>query len=226
MTLAPIPEHVKSVADAAFTLILSSLRRIPHLDKIARSGDWNGDKFVRFVHDACGKRLGIIGLGRIGTEVARRAGGFDMEIVYHDVVRKKDLEKNLDVRYLSLEELLSSSDIVSVHVPLTPQARHMIGNRELTTMKKEAFVINTARGAIIDEHALYQALKSGKIRGAGLDVLEEEPSSSDNPLLKLVNVVLTPHAAASYEDLRAMSMTVCERTGPGVQAMSLQKLTK
>jgi len=210
VTLTPIPEHVRSVADAAFTLILSSLRRIPQLDKIARSGDWSGDKFVTFVHDAYGKRLGIIGLGRIGTEVARRARGFDMEIVYYDIVRKEDLEKNLDVRYLSLEELLTSSDIVSVHIPLTPQTRHMIGNRELATMKKEAFLINTARGAIIDEHALYEALKSGKIRGAGLDVLEEEPPSSDNPLLKLENVVLTPHAAASYEDLRAMSMTVCE----------------
>ena len=133
-----------------------------------------------------------------------------MDIVYYDIARKEDLEKSLGVRYLSLDELLSSSDIVTVHVPLTPETRHMIANKELATMKNEAFLINTARGALIDEQALYWALTNGKLGGAGLDVLEEEPPSPDNPLLKLQNVVLTPHASASYEDLRAMSITVCE----------------
>lgn len=210
ITLAPIPEHVKSVADGTFTLILSSLRRIPQLDKIARSGSWGGDKFVRFVHDAFGKRLGIVGLGKIGTEVARRAKGFDMDVVYYDVVRKEDVEKSLGVRYLSLGELLSSSDIVSINVALTPQTRHMMGEKELAMMKEGAFLVNTSRGAVIDEQALYRALKSGKLGGAGLDVMEREPPSPDNPLLKLENVVLTPHAAGSYEDARAMTMTNCE----------------
>jgi D-3-phosphoglycerate dehydrogenase len=210
VTLAPIPEHVKSIADATFTLILSSLRRIPQLDRIARSGDWSGGKFIRFVHDAYGKRLGIIGLGKIGTEVAKRAKGFDMDIVYYDIVRKEDLEKSLGVRYLSLDELLSSSDIVTLHVALTPQTRHMISDREFALMKDGAFLINTSRGAVIDEQALYRALKSGKLAGAGLDVMEQEPPSPDNPLLKLENLVITPHASPSYEDARAMTMTVCE----------------
>jgi phosphoglycerate dehydrogenase-like enzyme len=210
ITLAPIPEHVKSVADGTFTLILSSLRRIPQLDKIARSGNWSGDKFVRFVHDAFGKRLGIVGLGKIGTEVAKRAKGFDMDVVYYDIARKEDVERSLGVRHLNLEELLSTSDIVSINVALTPQTRHMIGEREFAMMKNGAFLVNTSRGQVIDERALCTALKNGKLGGAGLDVMEQEPPLLDNPLLKLENVVLTPHAATSYEDARAMTMTNCQ----------------
>lgn len=210
VTLAPIPEHTKSVADATFTLILSLLRSVPMLDRIARSDDWGGERYIRVVHDAYEKRLGIIGLGKIGTEVARRARGFDMDVVYNDIVRKEDLEKSVGARYLSLEELLRSSDIVSINAALTPQTRHMIGETEFAMMKDGAFLVNTARGAIIDERALYRALKSRKLGGAGLDVMEQEPPSPDNPLLKLENVVLTPHAAASYEDHKAMTMTVCE----------------
>ncbi|MGA2240333.1 MAG: phosphoglycerate dehydrogenase [Candidatus Bathyarchaeia archaeon] len=210
VTLAPIPEHVKSVADGTFTLILSSLRRIPQLDRIARSGNWSGDRFVKFVHDACGKRLGIVGLGKIGTEVAKRARGFDMDVVYYDIVRKESLEKTLNVAYLSLEELLRTSDVVSINVALTSQTKHMIGEKELAMMKDGAFLVNTSRGAVIDEQALYHALRSGRLGGAGIDVMEREPPSPDNPLLKLENVVLTPHASASYEDARAMTMTNCE----------------
>jgi len=210
VTLAPIPEHIKSVADSAFTLILASLRRIPLLDRIARSDNWSGDRFIRFVHDAYGKQLGIIGLGRIGTEIARRSRGFDMEVVYYDVVRKEATEKTLGVRYVSLEDLLGSSDIVSINVTLTPQTHHMMGDKEFAMMKDGAFLVNTARGAVIDERALYRALSTGKLGGAGLDVMEQEPPSPDNPLLGLENVVLTPHASSSYEDYRAMTMTNCE----------------
>jgi D-3-phosphoglycerate dehydrogenase len=210
VTLAPIPEHVSSVADSTFTLILSSLRRIPLLDRIARSNNWSGDRFIRFVHDAYGKQLGIIGLGRIGAEVARRARGFDMKVVYYDIFRKEGLEKSLGVSYVTLEDLLGSSDVISINVALTPQTRHMIGDKEFAMMKDGAFLVNTARGAIIDEPALYRALSTGKLGGAGLDVMEQEPLSPDNPLLKLENVVLTPHASSSYEDFRAMTMTNCE----------------
>jgi len=210
VTLTPIPEHIKSVADATFTLILSALRRIPQLDSIARSCDWKSEKFVRFVHDAYGKRLGIIGLGKIGAEVARRAKGFEMDVTYYDIDRKYALEKSLGVTYLTLEELLSTSDIVSIHAPLTAQTRHMIGKRELAMVKAGTFLINTARGGLVDETALYQALRDGKLAGAGLDVMEQEPPSLDNPLLKLENVVLTPHAAPSYEDMRTMAMVACE----------------
>jgi phosphoglycerate dehydrogenase-like enzyme len=210
VTLAPIPEHVKSVADSTFTLMLSSLRRIPLLDRIARSNNWSGERFIRFVHDAYGKQLGIIGFGRIGAEVAKRARGFDMKVVYYDIVPNEDLEKSLGVRYVSLEDLLRSSDIVSINVTLTPQTQHMMGDKEFAMMKDGAFLVNTARGAVIDEGALLRALRSGKLAGAGLDVMEEEPPSPDNPLLKLENVVLTPHASSSYEDHRAMTMTNCE----------------
>jgi lactate dehydrogenase-like 2-hydroxyacid dehydrogenase len=210
VTLAPIPEHVKSVADSTFTLMLSSLRRIPLLDRIARSNNWSGERFIRFVHDAYGKQLGIIGFGRIGAEVAKRARGFDMKVVYYDIVPNEDLEKSLGVRYVSLEDLLRSSDIVSINVTLTPQTQHMMGDKEFAMMKDGAFLVNTARGAVIDEGALLRALRSGKLGGAGLDVMEEEPPSPDNPLLKLENVVLTPHASSSYEDHRAMTMTNCE----------------
>jgi phosphoglycerate dehydrogenase-like enzyme len=209
VTLAPIPEHLKSVADGTFTLILAALRRIPELDRIARSGRWGGDH-LRFVHNAYGRKLGIIGLGNIGTEVAKRAKGFDMDVSYYDVVRKDDVEKTLGVRYVSLDELLSNSDIVSINVALTPQTRHMIGEKELAMMKDGAFIVNTARGPIIDEQALYRALRNGKLAGAGLDVTDPEPPSPDNPLLKLENLVLTPHAASSYEGVRAMTVVNCE----------------
>jgi D-3-phosphoglycerate dehydrogenase len=210
VTLAPIPEHVKSVADSAITLMLSSLRRIPVLDRIARSNNWSGDRFIKFVHDTYRKQLGIIGLGRIGTEVARRAKGFDMEVVYYDIVRKEDLEKRIGVKYVSFEDLLRSSDIISIHVTLTPLTRHMIGDKEFAMMKDGAFLVNTARGSIVDERALYRALSTEKLGGAGLDVMDQEPPSLDNPLFKLENVVMTPHASSSYEDLRAMTMTNCE----------------
>jgi lactate dehydrogenase-like 2-hydroxyacid dehydrogenase len=210
VTLAPIPEHVKSVADSAITLMLSSLRRIPVLDRIARSNNWSGDTFIKFVHDTYRKQLGIIGLGRIGTEVARRARGFDMEVVYYDIVRKEDLEKSLGVKYVSLEDLLRSSDIISIHVTLTSLTRHMMADKEFAMMKNGAFLVNTARGSVVDEQALYRALSTGKLGGAGLDVMEQEPPSPDNPLLKLENVVMTPHTSSSYEDFRAMTMTNCE----------------
>jgi phosphoglycerate dehydrogenase-like enzyme len=133
-----------------------------------------------------------------------------MDVSYYDVVRKDDVEKTLGVRYVSLDELLSNSDIVSINVALTPQTRHMIGEKELAMMKDGAFIVNTARGPIIDEQALYRALRNGKLAGAGLDVTDPEPPSPDNPLLKLENLVLTPHAASSYEGVRAMTVVNCE----------------
>lgn len=209
VTLAPIPEWIKSVAEGTFALILSSLRRIPQLDRIARSCNWSGDH-IRFVHNAYGKTLGIIGLGKIGTEVAKRARGFDMHVVYYDIVRKEDVEKTLGARYVSLEQLLRSSDIVSINVALTAQSRHMIGEKEFAMMKDGAFLVNTARGPVIDEQALYRALKSGRLGGAGLDVTDPEPPLPDNPLLKLENVVMTPHAAGTCEGAQAMTVINCE----------------
>jgi len=133
-----------------------------------------------------------------------------MKVVYYDIVRKEDLENSLSVKYVTLEDLLRSSDIISINAALTPQTRHMVGDKEFAMMKDGTFLVNTARGAIIDERALYRALSTGKLGGAGLDVTEQEPPSPDNPLLKLENVVMTPHASSSYEDFRAMTMTNCE----------------
>ena len=152
--------------------------------------------------DVHGKTLGIIGLGRIGLEVAKRAKGFNMKVIYFDEFRNTEMEKKLGLSYVSLNEVLSRSDFVSVHVPLMPQTQHMIGQKEFDLMKESAFFINSSRGPVIDEKALINALKAGKIRGAGLDVWDPEPPSVDNPLLKMDNVVTLPHIASASVETR------------------------
>ena len=152
--------------------------------------------------DVHGKTLGIIGLGRIGLEVAKRPKGFNMKVIYFDEFRNTEMEKKLGLSYVSLNEVLSRSDFVSVHVPLMPQTQHMIGQKEFDLMKESAFFINSSRGPVIDEKALINALKAGKIRGAGLDVWDPEPPSVDNPLLKMDNVVTLPHIASASVETR------------------------
>jgi phosphoglycerate dehydrogenase-like enzyme len=145
-------------------------------------------------------------LGRIGSQVARRAQGFGVELAYYDVVRKADMEKQYGVKYLGFDELMRSSDILSLHVPLLPSTKGIIGEKALSMMKPSAVVVNTSRGPVIDEKALYRALKEGRIRGAALDVFEQEPTPIENPLLKLDNVVLSPHSAsATWETRRKMA---------------------
>jgi len=142
------------------------------------------------------KTVGIVGLGRIGKQVAKRLVGFDTRTIYNDIVdMPSDVQRELKAQPVSFEELLHESDIVTLHVPLTPSTRGMIGDRELEMMKPSSFLFNTSRGPVVDESALYQALKNGRIAGAGLDVLETEPTPSDNPLFELDNVVITPHLA-------------------------------
>ncbi|MEM2144310.1 MAG: phosphoglycerate dehydrogenase [Candidatus Jordarchaeaceae archaeon] len=184
-----------AVADMTMGLILAVIRQISRFDREVRNGMW----INRITPDVWGKTLGIVGLGEIGSEVARRALGFKMNILYYDVQRKPGLEKELNIKYVSLEELLQESDIVSLHVPLNDKTRGMIGKRQIALMKNGAYLINTARGALVDENALYEALKNGKLAGAGLDVLEIEPPLKDNPLLKLENVVFTPHVASNTD---------------------------
>ena len=199
-----------TTADAAFALLMAVARRIPEADRHVKAGGWVHAWGPRmFVGtDIHGKTLGIIGLGRIGSAVARRAKGFDMNIVYYDEFRRRDLEGELGVRYAPLKELLSTSDFVSLHVPLTASTRHMIGERELTMMKETAFLINTSRGPVVDEAALYRALRDGDIAGAGLDVFEREPLDPDSPLKGLENAVITPHiASASVETRTKMATT-------------------
>jgi len=199
-----------TTADCAFALLMAVARRIPEADRHVKDGGWVHAWGPRmFVGtDVHGKTLGIIGLGRIGSAVAKRAKGFDMNIIYYDEHRRRDLEEELGVRYAPLKELLSNSDYVSLHVPLTASTRHMIGKKELTMMKRTAFLINTSRGPVVDEAALCIALRDGVIAGAGLDVFEREPLSADSPLKGLDNAVTTPHiASASVETRTKMATT-------------------
>jgi len=194
----------ETTADYAFTLLMVTARRIVEADKWVRAGHWNVSwgPMMFLGGDIHGKTLGIIGLGRIGTEVARRATGFEMKVIYNDQVRNPELEQTLMLQYMELERLLQEADFVSLHVPLTKETHHLIGEKELNLMKKTAYLINTSRGPVIDEEALFRVLSEGIIAGAGLDVFVEEPISRDNPLLALENVTLSPHIASASIETR------------------------
>lgn len=197
------PVNSETVADTAFSLIFAVARKTPQAHFYVKSGKWNAEKPHDFTgFDVFDKTLGIIGLGRIGTVMAKRARGFDMPILYYDVVRKEQLERNLGIKFVSLEDLLSKADIVTIHTPLNEETRRMIGEKQLKTMKKKAILINTSRGPIIDEAALYKALREGWIAGAGLDVFVHEPINADNPLLTLENIVFLPHLGSSTVECR------------------------
>lgn len=198
----------EAVADFTWALILAITRRVVEADKFIRSGKWNMPWQPELLvgMEVYGKTLGIVGFGRIGKAVAKRAKGFDMKILVYDIVVDEETAKSLGAEVVDLDTLLRESDIVSLHVPLTEGTRHMIGENELKKMKRTAFLINTARGPVVDEKALIRALREGWIQGAGIDVFEKEPTDIDNELLKLENVVVTPHiASASLEARRKMS---------------------
>ncbi len=193
-----------TTADLAFALIMAVARRVPEADRNVRTGKWIhawGPKMF-IGTDVHGKTLGIVGLGRIGSAIAKRAKGFDMKVVYYDVDRRRDLENELGIDYKALEDVLSESDFVSLHVPLTEETFHLIGQQQLSTMKRRAYLINTSRGPVVDEEALYRALRDRTIAGAALDVFEREPIDPNSPLLKLDNVVLTPHIASASVETR------------------------
>ncbi len=201
-----------AVADLTIGLILCLSRRLIQADRYVREEWWRPGRVRPLMGvDLRGKALGIIGLGRIGYEVARRAKAFDMRVLYHDLEPRREAEASLGLRYVDLETLLRSSDYVSVHVPLTPRTRRLLGERELRMMKPTAYLINTSRGQVIDEEALCKALKEGWISGAGLDVYEKEPLQGDSTLIKLDNVVLTPHIGSyTVETRRAMALMCIE----------------
>lgn len=203
----------ETVADFAFALLLAVARRVVEADHYVRSGQWKvaWHPLMMLGTDVHGATLGIVGMGRIGQAVARRAKGFGMKILYYDVLERPEIEREVGAKRVDLETLLRESDFVSLHVPLLPETHHMIGERELKMMKPTAFLINTARGKVIDQAALYRALKEGWIAGAALDVFEQEPIPPDDPLLQLKNVVLAPHAAsASIETRSRMADIVAE----------------
>jgi len=201
--------NADSVADFTIGLMICVVRHIPRAHTSTVQGKWESNKFMGM--ELSGKTLGIIGLGRIGSKVARRAKGFNMRILYYDQIRKIHLEKELGVEYVDLKTLLRESDIVTLHVNLTDETRGMIGKEELGLMKKTAYLINTARGPVIDEKALYEALKKRKIAGAAIDVYSREPPGSNFPIFELDNVVVTPHIAAyTREAIQRMDMMNAE----------------
>jgi glyoxylate reductase len=198
-----------TTADAAFGLLMAIARRIPEADRHIRGKGWIHAWGPRMYigSDVHGKTLGILGMGRIGSAITKRAKGFDMNVIYHDVYRREDLEEEMGITYMSKDEVIRSADFLSLHVPLTPETNHMISVEELVSMKKTAFLINTSRGPVVDEKALADALKDGVIAGAGLDVFETEPVSHDSPLLELDNIVLTPHLASGSIETRTKMAT-------------------
>ncbi|MFC1640866.1 2-hydroxyacid dehydrogenase [Patescibacteria group bacterium] len=192
-----------SVAEHSFALMMTMTRKIVPADSFTRAGKykgWDPDLYMgNFMHE---KTLGVVGTGRIGSRVVASATlGYNMNVIYTDVARNVALEKKYKAKYMKLPALLKKADYISLHVPLLPTTHHLIGEKELRMMKKTAYLVNTARGPIIDEKALVKALRSGQIRGAALDVLEKEPKLSPG-LARLENVVLTPHIASATEETR------------------------
>ena len=184
-----------SVAEHALMLMLAVCRRLPLQHENVRRGRWRGNETPR-VHELRGRTLGIVGLGTIGKKTARLARAFGMTVQYYDVARlSEDAEDALEVRFRLLGEIFRGSDVVSLHVPLNPSTRGLVGARELALLKPTAVLVNTSRGPVADEAALTAALAEGRIAGAGLDVFDQEPPDPDNPLFSLDNVVLTAHLA-------------------------------
>ncbi|MGO4887472.1 2-hydroxyacid dehydrogenase [Anaerobacillus sp. MEB173] len=213
----------EATADLTFALLMATARRIVEGMDYLRQDQWTSwGPMLLTGQSIYGKTIGIIGMGRIGEAVARRASGFSMDILYHNRMRKHDVEDQLGVKYCSLVELLKQSDYVVLLTPSTPETAKMIGAKQFELMKKSAIFINTSRGTNVDEEALYRALKEGEIFAAGLDVFEKEPISSNHPLVSLDNVVLIPHiGSATIETRMEMAMITAKNI---LRALSGEKL--
>jgi len=210
-----------TTADMAWALIFAIARRVVEADKFTKEGKYKGWGPMMFLGgDIYGKTLGVVGLGRIGKSVVKRAKGFDMRVLYFDAFRADEkVEEELGIEYVSLEELLKESDFVSIHVPLLPSTHHLIGEKELLMMKKTAYLINNSRGPVIDEEALVKALRDKEIAGAALDVFENEPELSPG-LADLKNVVITPHiSSASIETRTKMAVMAAENLLAGLKGI-------
>lgn len=195
----------ETTADFAWALLMAVARRVAEADRYIRNGEWRTSWHPNMLvgRDVYGATIGVVGAGRIGFAVAKRAKGFNMRILYYNPSARQALEKELGAKRVGLDTLLRESDFVSVHVPLTKATYHMISAEQLELMKRTAYLINNSRGSVIDEEALHKALKEGRIAGAAVDVFEQEPTSRDNPLLKLDNVVVTPHISSASQETRS-----------------------
>ena len=201
--------NTTAVAEHAIALMLAILRKIPDADLSLKSNRWEGLRFVG--EELAGKKLGIIGLGAIGKEVAKRVKAFGIDILYTDNVRDTNLESALGLSFVPLYSLLRESDVISIHVPLLPDTKGLIGRKEIALMKKGTYIVNTARGGIVDSDALAEALRSGRIAGAALDVFDTEPPDFSSPLFSVERIIMTPHIGAyTVEAIRRMDCIAAE----------------
>lgn len=199
----------ETTADLAWTLLMAAARCLPAAFRYLREGQWKTwEPEALLGQDIAGATLGIVGMGRIGVAMAKRARGFDMKVLYHDPVPRLEAAREVGAYYRDLPDLLRDADFISVHVPLTPQTRGMFGAEQFAMMKPTAVFVNTARGPVVDQAALYQALRDRRIFAAGIDVFTTEPLPLDDPLLTLDNVVLTPHIASASVATRSRMATL------------------
>ena len=200
-----------TVAEMAMAMTLALLRNIVAADKAVRNDQWSRKYSDLIGVELAGRKVGIIGLGRIGKATAVRMKAFEADVYYWSRTRKQKEEELHGLKWLELNDLLRTCDIISLHIPSTPETRHIIGAEQIEQMKQGAYLINTARGKVIDEEALVKALQSGKIKAAAIDVFENEPLSTDSPLCGMDNVILTPHLGASnLEGMQRMAVQVAE----------------
>jgi glyoxylate reductase len=195
----------ETTADFAWSLLMAAARRVPEAERQVRAGIWKPwGPDILTGPDVFSATIGIVGFGRIGQAMARRARGFNMRILYNDPKHHPELEQELGAQYVDLDELLREADFVSLHTYLSPETRHLIDRAALEKMKSTAILINTARGAVVDPQALTEALQAGRIYAAALDVFDPEPIPTDSPLLHLDNVIITPHIASGSIQTRAL----------------------
>lgn len=207
-----------TTADFAWALLMAAARRVVNSHIKVHQGNWDPwGPYVWAGYDIHGSTLGIIGLGRIGQAMAKRASGFDMKVVYYSKTRKPDFENEFGVQFVSLDQLYEQADFISLHTYLSPETKHLINRESFTKMKPNAILINTARGAVVDQQALFDALQTNQIAGAAIDVSDPEPIPENDPLLTLPNVIITPHiASSSYKTREKMAIMMAENVLAGL----------
>jgi phosphoglycerate dehydrogenase-like enzyme len=204
-----LPVNASAVSELVMMHILALSRNLLAHHNDTAKGLWSKTKYIKQSHILEGKTAGILGCGNIGKKVARKLQAFDVNVQYYDMFRmKEETENELDIKYVELEELFKTSDIISIHIPLIENTKHFVGKKLLSLMKPEAIIINAARGGIVNESDLYEALKNKIILGAGIETFEQEPVNPDNPLLRLHNVTLTPHIGGAFAEIEQMSLPV------------------
>lgn len=202
----------ETTADFAFALLMAAARRIVEGVDYVRAGRWKTwGPMLLMGADVHHATLGLVGLGRIGAEMAKRARGFDMRVLYFDVFRREDLEQSLHIEYAALDDVLAQADFVSVHTPLTPETQHLMNRERFAKMKSSAILINTSRGPVVEMDALVEALREGRIAGAALDVTDPEPLPADHPLVSMPNCIVVPHIASASAATRGKMAEIAAR---------------